>query len=46
MIIIGQANLKDVSLDFGMVDPRYDINGLLGLVLLVKLGAVVDTKKL
>jgi hypothetical protein len=38
--------LKDVKLDFGIIDPRGEINGLIGLDLLIKVGAVIDLKNM
>lgn len=34
------------SIDFGLIDPEGKINGLLGLDLLMKAGAVIDLKNL
>ena len=33
-------------MDFGVIDPKGNINGLLGLDLLMKIGAVIDLKRL
>lgn len=38
--------LKDVKLDFGIIDPRGEINGLIGLDLLIKAGASIDLKSM
>lgn len=38
--------LKDVKLDFGIIDPRGEINGLIGLDLLIKVGAIIDLKNM
>jgi len=38
--------LKDVKLDFGIIDPRGEINGLIGLDLLIKAGAIIDLKNM
>lgn len=46
LIQIGEAKLGEIKLDFGVVDPRRDINGLLGLDILMKLGAIIDIKRL
>lgn len=43
---LGEDSLEDVKIDFGVIDPNGTINGLLGLDLLIKLGAVIDLKKL
>jgi predicted aspartyl protease len=45
-IQLGQVKLNKVKMDFGMIDPNGHINGLLGLDLLMKLGAVIDLKRL
>ncbi len=45
-IKLGQLILDDTKLDFGVIDPKGDINGLLGLDLLVKIGAVINLKNL
>ena len=36
----------ELLMDFGVIDPKGYINGLLGLDLLMKLGAVIDLKRL
>ncbi len=41
-IKFGSANLKEYLLDFGYLDPRSGINGLIGLDLLLKVKAVID----
>jgi len=33
-------------MDFGVIDPRGRINGLLGLDLLMKIGAIIDLKEM
>lgn len=38
--------LKDVKLDFGIIDPGGEINGLIGLDLLIKVGAIIDLKNM
>lgn len=43
---LGEVNLEEVKMDFGVIDPKGYINGLLGLDLLMKLGAVIDLKRL
>ncbi|KGK87399.1 aspartyl protease [Desulfosporosinus sp. HMP52] len=42
---LGEASLE-VKMDFGVIDPQGNINGLLGLDLLMELGAVIDLRKL
>ena len=43
---LGEVSLEEVKIDFGVIDPKGNINGLLGLDLLMKLGAVIDLKRL
>jgi hypothetical protein len=43
---LGEVSLEEVKIDFGVIDPTGIINGLLGLDLLMKLGAVIDLKRL
>jgi len=43
---LGEVSLEEVKMDFGVIDPKGTINGLLGLDLLMKLGAVIDLKRL
>jgi predicted aspartyl protease len=45
-IVIENFTLKEAKLDFGVIDPSGDINGLLGLDLSVKAGAIIDLKRL
>lgn len=42
---LGEVSLED-KMDFGVIDPQGYINGLLGLDLLMKLGAVIDLRRL
>ncbi|RCX17511.1 aspartyl protease [Anaerobacterium chartisolvens] len=43
---IGNIKLDGIKLDFGVIDPHGDINGLLGLDILLKLDAQIDLKEL
>ena len=43
---IGEENLSNVSLDFGIIDEEGSINGLLGLDVLIKLGIKINLDKL
>ncbi len=43
---IGSLKLQGVKLDFGVIDPKGNINGLLGIDLLIKSGAIIDLKSL
>ena len=45
-INIDDISLMEIKLDFGVIDPKGYINGLLGLDLLIKLGAILDLKML
>ena len=45
-IVIENVVIKAAKLDFGVIDPNGDINGLLGIDLLVKTGAIIDLKRL
>lgn len=45
-IKLGRYILDETKMDFGVIDPKGDINGLLGLDLLIKLGAVINLKNL
>lgn len=43
-ISLGKVELKKIKLDFGVIDPKGYINGLLGLDILIKIGAIIDLK--
>jgi hypothetical protein len=45
-IDIENIAVKDAKLDFGVIDPSGEINGLLGLDILVSTGAIIDLKRL
>lgn len=45
-IELGLLSLNDIKMDFGVIDPKGEINGLLGLDLLMKVGAVINLKDL
>lgn len=45
-IEIGSIRLDGIKLDFGVIDLQGDINGLLGLDILLKLEARIDLKEL
>lgn len=44
-IKIGNKGLNNIKLDFGIIDPKGEINGLLGLDVLIKLGVSIDLEK-
>jgi len=45
-IKLGSKSIKDVEVDFGIIDTRGEINGLIGLDILMEVGAVIDLKNL
>jgi hypothetical protein len=45
-ISMGDHVLEDFEVDFGVIDPNGQINGLLGLDILMKIGSVIDLKNL
>ena len=38
--------LKDIEIDFGVIDENGNINGLIGLDVLLELGVSIDLKNL
>ena len=42
----GSFSVGSCNIDFGMIDPKGNINGLLGLDLLMEIGVVIDLKNL
>lgn len=45
-IKVGIQSSRDIEIDFGLIDTNGEINGLLGLDILMNLGAVIDLKNL
>jgi len=45
-LILGNFNFGEIKMDFGVIDPIGRINGLLGLDLLMKMGAIIDLKEM
>lgn len=45
-VILGSQSINDIEIDFGMIDTRGEINGLIGLDILMKIEAVIDLKNL
>jgi hypothetical protein len=45
-ISLGSNSIKMIEIDFGLIDNSGEINGLLGLDILMKIGAVIDLKNL
>lgn len=45
-IKFGNQELNKIKIDFGVIDPKGDINGLLGLDLLMKFGIALNLKEL
>jgi|SRR5690554_944586 len=41
-VVIDRTVLPGVKIDFGLVDPKGSINGLLGLDILTEIGAIID----
>lgn len=41
-IMIGDVCLKDIVIDFGVIDPQERVNGLIGMDILSKIKAVID----
>jgi predicted aspartyl protease len=42
----GELSIKDFEIDFGIIDANGDINGLVGLDILMRAGVVLDLKEL
>lgn len=45
-LVVDNIKLNNIKLDFGIIDPQGDINGLLGLDILLQLEAYIDLKEL
>jgi hypothetical protein len=45
-ITLGCNSIEKISVDFDLIDNELEINGLLGLDILIKFGAVIDLKNL
>jgi predicted aspartyl protease len=45
-IKIGNESIDNIEIDFGLIDNNGEINGLIGLDILIKIGAVIDLKHL
>ena len=45
-ISICGMDLKDIEIDFGVIDENGNINGLIGLDVLLELGVSIDLKNL
>ena len=44
--MLGDVSIGEIKMDFGVIDPRGRINGLLGLDLLMKVGAIIDLNEM
>ncbi len=44
-IEVDTFKITDVKIDFGIIDPKGEINGLLGLDILIPMGATIDLKR-
>lgn len=45
-IKIGSKSVNKIDIDFGLIDQNGEINGLIGLDVLVNLGAVINLEKM
>lgn len=45
-IKVESKGICNIDIDFGLIDQNGDINGLIGLDVLIKLGAVINLEKL
>lgn len=45
-IKVGSKSIHNIDIDFGLIDQYGEINGLIGLDVLIKLGAIIDLGKL
>lgn len=45
-IKFGNQTINDIKLDFGIIDPKGNINGLLGLDVLMNFKAIIDLNRL
>ncbi|MCG8502722.1 MAG: aspartyl protease [Firmicutes bacterium] len=45
-VIIGDSEIQCIKMDFGVIDPSGEVNGLLGLDLMIRLGLVINLKDL
>lgn len=44
--VLGDVCIGKIKMDFAVIDPRGRINGLLGLDLLMKVGAIIDLNEM
>lgn len=44
LIKFNDYQTNNISIDFGVIDPKGEINGLIGLDLLIKMGAIINLK--
>lgn len=45
-IIVGNERIKNIEIDFGLIDQNGEINGLIGLDILMEFGAIIDLNEL
>lgn len=45
-IKVDAMSIENIDIDFGIVDTKGEINGLLGLDISMKIGAIIDLKNL
>lgn len=45
-IKIGSKSIKNINIDFGLIDSTGEINGLIGLDVLINIGAIINLENL
>lgn len=45
-IKIGSKSIKNIDIDFGLIDSTGEINGLIGLDVLINIGAIINLENL
>ena len=45
-IRVGSKSISNIDIDFGLIDHNGEINGLIGLDVLISFGAVINLEKL
>lgn len=46
LIKFGESTIENINIDFGVIDPSGEINGLIGLDLLIKMGVIINLKSM
>lgn len=44
LIKFGESKIENINIDFGVIDPSGEINGLIGLDLLIEMGIIINLK--